>query len=208
MTSKDWYRQTSWSTEVATEFFSKLGRARSQRDQYLVIQALTLASTHPKASLDLIDQYFATKGSDFENLRATCARAEAYRAQGNLADALLSMKHALEIERARPSQKSGAFVEYPYLVATKGFREHYEAALSTLEERSKDLAFPVQRFMWHAAMSLIHAALEQKEMAQEHAGLALDAAQVKKSGFRFHQPLGLVGKEHEATVERLRTIYA
>ncbi|KZN48590.1 hypothetical protein N475_06060 [Pseudoalteromonas luteoviolacea DSM 6061] len=35
------------------------------------------------------------------------------------------------------------------------------------------------------------------------ANKALHAAKVKRSGFRFHQEIGLVGKEYEKTIKRL-----
>jgi hypothetical protein len=94
------------------------------------------------------------------------------------------------------------------LVATKRIESEYQSALSVLTERVGDLMFPLDVFKWHAAMSIIHAELNDTERSKKFAGLALDAAQVKKSGFRFHQSLGLVGNKYESIVGELRKIYA
>ena len=68
--------------------------------------------------------------------------------------------------------------------------------------------FPLDKFKWHAAKSLIHHSLREPADSRRHAALALEAAKVKMSGFRYHQDLGLVGEEHKDTVASLRKIYA
>ena len=203
----DWFRFRTWSPQIEEEFFRRLARSRSQRDQYLVIQALTIASTFPDVALKLIDQYFATKENDFEDVRALSARVHAYLAQDFLDKTVATMKEILEVERQRPSHRTNMYVEYPYLVATKKIESEYATALATLAERVGDLRFPLDIFKWHAAMSIIHAELKDVERSKRHAGEALDAAEIKKSGFRFHQNLGLVGAEYRATVAGLRKIY-
>ena len=55
MAATDWFRNTDWNAENEKAFFEKLARSRTQRDQYLVIQALTLSKSHPQAALQLID---------------------------------------------------------------------------------------------------------------------------------------------------------
>ena len=200
----EWFRCKTWSPQIEEEFFGRLARSRSQRDQYLVIQALTIASTFPDVALKLIDQYFATKENDFEDVRALSAT---YLAQDSLDKTVATMKEILEVERQRPSHRTSMYVQYPYLVATKKIESEYATALATLAERVGDLRFPLDIFKWHAAMSIIHAELEDVERSKRHAGEALDAAEIKKSGFRFHQNLGLVGAEYGSTVAGLRKIY-
>jgi hypothetical protein len=208
MAAADWFRNTDWNAEIEQHFLEKLARSRTQRDQYLVIQALTLSNSCPQAALQLVDLYFATKKGHFEDVRALSARAAAYKSMGNNALAVAAMKEVLAIERQRPKHKTTTYVEYPYLVASIGMTSEFSSALSVLEERAGDLMFPVDVFKWHSAYSIISHALQNSEAAKNHAGMALDAAQIKKSGFRFHQSLGLVGKEHQTTVAALRQIYA
>ena len=53
--------------------------------------------------------------------------------------------------------------------------------------------------MHHATIALI-----LNDM--NHAQFALDAAEIKKSGLKYHQSLGLVGKEHYSTIKHLRQL--
>lgn len=207
MAEQEWFRCENWNAKVEELFFSKLQRARTQRDQYLVIQALTLSRKHPEAALQLVEHYFATKKSDFEDLRALLAKAGALTSKDLIAEAVETFKAILSLEKERPSQKSRAFVDLPYLVASKQLVDEYPFALSILEERSKDVMFPADLFMWHASLSLIREASGDQEAAIVHAGKALDAAQVKKSGFQFHSKLGLVGEQYAHGVAAMRRIY-
>ena len=208
MAASDWFRNHNWNAEIEGQFFSKLARSRTQRDQYLVIQALTIAKSCPNVTLQLVEHYFATKKGNFEDIRALSARATAYITLGDLAHAVAAMKDVLAIERERPQHKTTMYVEYPYLVASNGLEPEYPSALATLKERVGDLMFPLDTFKWHASFSIISLALSDLAMAKKHAGLALDAAQIKKSGFRFHQSLGLVGNDHRSTISKLHSIYA
>lgn len=98
MGSGDWFRNGDWSPQIEADFQARLGRTHSQRDQYLVIQAITIESSHPKAALRLIEQYFATKTSDSHDVRALNARASAYIALGDDENAIRAMKQVLGIE--------------------------------------------------------------------------------------------------------------
>ena len=173
MAATDWFRNTDWNAENEKAFFEKLARSRTQRDQYLVIQALTLSKSHPQAALQLIDLYFSTQKGDFEDVRALSARAAAYQSMGNNSLVVDAMKEILEIERQRPQHKTTTYVEYPYLVASIGMSSEFDAAIFVLKERVRDLMFPVDIFKWHAAYSLISDARQNSEAAKHHAGKAL-----------------------------------
>ena len=207
MAEHDWFRCENWNANVEELFFSKLQRARTQRDQYLVIQALTISRKHPDVALRLVEHYFSTKKSDFEDLRALLAKADAFTAKDLIAEAIETYKAVLSLEKEKPNQRSRAFVDLPYLVASRQVVDEYSFALSVLKERSKDVVFPVDLFVWHASLSLILEATGEQQAAVTHAGKALDAAQVKKSGFRFHSKLGLVGAQYAQGVESMRRIY-
>ncbi len=200
----EWYRNSKWNSDIESNFFEKLTRARSQKEQYVVIQALEISDAYPDIALKLVDYFFSIKVRDSEVLRALLARSKAYLAKGLTDSAISTMKEMLEIERRKPSHKTNVFVDYPFLVAEQKISSEYESAIAVLVERAGDLVFPISHFKWHAAMSNIQAHLGNTQVARQHAELALEAAQIKKSGFRFHQDLGLVGKEYLETVRRLR----
>lgn len=55
MGSEDWYRNDEWNHEIEEIFFKKLGRSRSQKTQYLKIQAGYLVESHPDIVLRLAE---------------------------------------------------------------------------------------------------------------------------------------------------------
>jgi tetratricopeptide (TPR) repeat protein len=208
MANDDWYRNTEWNERISKAFFDRLARARSQRDQYLVIQALTLSSCFPKAAIELVDTYFETRKDDFDDVRALLAKAEAYRALGELPEAIQAYKDTMAREAEFPSHRTRTYLDLPYLIASEGIRGEYEFALKLLSKGLDDLAFPVDMFLWRAANALIADDLGQTDLAIDHAKRAIEIAEVKKSGFRYHQNVGLVGKEHEKVLKRLVALAA
>ncbi|WP_020412925.1 hypothetical protein [Microbulbifer variabilis] len=206
MSNEDWYRNEEWSEEIESMFFEKLKRAR-RKEQYLRIQACTIASTEPDVALSLLEQYFQLK-DDFDHARAYCDMATAYIAKGQIKNAISSYVKALERESVFPNLKTEAYILYPMLIVEYKLTDLYQSANEALDEHQERVMFPVDHFRWHAAKAIISADSGNNEQAVNHAGHALDAAQIKKSGFRFHQSLGLVGKEYKGVVNELRAIYA
>lgn len=204
----DFYRNESWNEEIEKYFFTKLARARTQRDQYLVIQALTLEKFDPHVAIRLINLYFETKKSSFEDLRALSVKADALISIGQIDSAIDTMKDILAIERIKPNQKTNMYVDYPFFIAIQGISSEFIDALAVLEERKNELVFPVSKFKWHAAKSLIYQTQKNAADAKQQATLALKAAQVKFSGFRYHEDLGIVGEKYKDTIAALREIHA
>ena len=196
MSSDDWYRNKDWNESIEEHFYSKLKRARTQRDQYLVIQALTLADKHPKVTLRLVDEYFESRKDQFDDVRALLDKANAYFALNNLETCIAAFKEVLGREREFPKHQTGVYLDYPYLVATQKIESEFSYALDVLNEHVDRLTFPLDYYKWHASKALIrNDGFEAKK--------ALDVAEVENSGFRFHQDVGLVGKEHQNTIKQL-----
>ena len=196
MSSDDWYRNEDWTKSIQEHFYSKLKRARAQRDQYLVIQALTLTDRHPDVSIRLVDEYFESRKDQFDDVRALLAKANAFLSLNDIERCITTYKEILQREIEFPNHQTGAYLDYPYLVATQKLESEYANALDVLDKNVDRLTFPLDYYKWHASRAIINNdALEAKK--------ALDAAKVKKSGFRFHQDVGLVGKEHEKTIKHL-----
>ena len=196
MSRDDWYRNEEWNEQIESAFFANLKRARSLRDQYIVVQALILTQRHPSVALRLIDHYFETRKESFHDTRALSAKAQALRKLGKVEQAIKTYHDLLTAELNCPNFQTNSYVEYPYFIATSEIKAEYKFALDVLARNYSQATFPLINFMWHAAKALI-------EKSAEHAEKALHFAQVKKSGFRFHQDLGLVGKEHKETIKKL-----
>lgn len=206
MSREDWYRKTEWNDRVEEEFFTKLSRARTQRDQYLAIQAGMIASHRPDVALRLVETYFATRKDDFDDVRALLARAEAYRHQGDFAKAVGAYKDVLDREAEFPKHRTRTYLDLPYLIACEELSAEYDYALSLLVEGLDDLTFPLDHFMWHASKALIVSARGKNAAARAEAEKALEAVQVKVSGFRYHKDVGLVGPVHAAAIAKLRRL--
>ena len=202
MSRDDWFRLTAWNDKIAAQFEAKLKRAR-RKDQYLRIQACTLARTHPEVALQLLKRYFA-EVDRFGDAQAHVDRATAFIALGRLEDAVGAYGDALRAEAKMPNVLTTAAFEFPYLVALNSLDQHYERALKTLKKSRHLIAFPLEAFQWNAANALIAGFQKRTAEARAFARQALDAAAKDSSGFRYHAKLGLVSKEHADALRKLR----
>jgi hypothetical protein len=205
----DWYRNTTWTPAIREAFFSRLARARGQRDQYLAIQAITLVDTSPGAALDLAGTYFETRSNGFDDARVLDGMARALLRLDDLPAALATYRRLLAHEAAHPNVQTGARFDLPYLVAVRGLAREYPLALEVIGSADAGAAiFQVHRFKLHAAQALIAAARGHRDEARRHAQAALDEASLDGAGLPRHPGLGRVGDEHAATLDRLRSLVA
>lgn len=206
MSREDWYRNEEWNSEVEAQFFDKLKRAR-RKEQYLRIQASIISRIRPDVALMLLDQYFSLE-EDFDHAQAYCDKASAFLAKGEVDKAIQSYGRALEREAEFPNLKTDAYILYPLTIVENKLSNLYRSANEILDAHQDRLVLPVDHFRWHAAKAIINADAGEQGIASSHAARAFEAAQIKKSGFRFHQKLGLVGKEYEGVVNELRAMHA
>ena len=204
MGREDWYRNTSWNSEIETAFAAKLRRAKD-KSQYLRIQACTLARRHPDVALRLIDEYFAL-GDHFDHAQAYLDQANAYLATGNVAAAITSFESALAREKAYPYLFTYAYLEFPCLIAIQCLADRYAQVLEVLDANESRLAFPRDRYLWSGSRALILHALGKVPEARTCAQAALAAASETQSGFRYHQQVGLVQTADDEFGDRLNAI--
>lgn len=190
MTGGDWFRNEDWNPQIEADFRERLGRAR-KKSQYLRIQALHLAGRHPAVALDLLDTYFSL-GEHFDAAMAHVQRARALIALDRGAEALASYEAAIAQERQRPSYRPLAGVEFATYVAEHRIERMYARALAVLDDERGPLAFPIVRYRAHGARALFLHHFGREAEARESAELALAAAAETRSGFSYHQDLGLV----------------
>jgi tetratricopeptide (TPR) repeat protein len=202
----DWFRNRDWNAAIARRFEEKLRRAR-RKEQYLRIQACTLASSHSTVALELLDRYFGMT-DDFDHAQAYVDRATALKALGRIEEAAQAYESAMEREAAFPNLKTQAFLELPILIAAKALQSRYDQALAVLEQHADRLMFPVDHFLWQVAYALILAAKGERARAATHARSALQAASRDNSGFRYHPTVGLVTDEHDGLLRELAALGA
>ena len=204
---QDWYRNTEWNDEIAAAFFAKLVRARSQKPQYLCIQAGSLAKRHPDAALGLIDQYLETDDT-FHLATARNVQGQAYLALDQLDPAINAFKQALIREEEFPNVTSNMRLDFPRLVALRRIREEYDYALDILNSRFKpqELAMPVNRYIDQGVRALIAHDLGDRDRARDFARAALDAASDRASVFAKHPGIGLVESTNTDFGRRIKRI--
>ena len=204
--STDWFRNTTWNGAIERAFDEKLRRAR-RKEQYLRVQACTLARSHPEVALKLLDRYFVLK-DDFDHAQAHVDRATALLALGRVDEALAAYETALAREAVFPNLQTQAHLDLPYIVATLGIRDKYRRARELLALHESRLMFPVDRFRWHAAQALIAAATGEAGSVRDHAERALEAASRDHSEFRYHPSVGLVPQPFEGVVKKMEALCA
>ncbi|MBK7898265.1 MAG: hypothetical protein IPJ99_02590 [Betaproteobacteria bacterium] len=204
--STDWFRNTTWNEDIERAFDHRLRRAR-RKEQYLRIQSCTLARSHPEAALKLLDRYFELQ-DDFDHAQAYVDRATAFLTLGRIEEAIAAYEESLARESVFPNLLTQAYIELPYLVATRCIREHYERAKELLDLHEPRLMFPVDHFRWHAAQALIAGAAGESETASSHAKSALGAASHEHSGFRYHPSIGLVTSQYDEIIKKLEALCA
>ena len=204
--STDWFRNTTWNGAIERAFDEKLRRAR-RKEQYLRVQACTLARSHPEVALKLLDRYFVLK-DDFDHAQAHVDRATALLALGRVDEALAAYETALAREAVFPNLQTQAHLDLPYIVATLGIRDQYRRARELLALHESRLMFPVDRFRWHAAQALIAAATGEAGSVRDHAERALEAASRDHSEFRYHPSVGLVPQPFEGVVKKMEALCA
>ena len=96
--------------------------------------------------------------------------------------------------------------EFPWFIASHRLSNFYEEALRVLDRA--DLAFPVQKFKAGAIRALIAEHHGDTAAAARYAAEAVEAANVRESGFAYHRDFGLVGQEHHAMLAHLRGLTA
>lgn len=200
----DWYQNATWNETIEQAFEKKLRRT-GNKGQYLRIQAATLAQSHPRIALKLLDRYFDLPVG-FDHAQALVDRATALLALGSTDEAIASYEAALAREAAFPNVQTHACFELPYLIATRRIRERYHQALRLLQTHEARPTMPVDHFRWHAARALIGAAMGEMAIATLSARKALEAARIEHSGFRHHPSKGLVTAQYANIITRLEAL--
>jgi hypothetical protein len=200
----DWFRNRGWNDEIARRFEEKLGRAR-RKAQYLRIQAYTLTATHPEVALQLLERYFELENPRHQ-AQGHSQRAAALKTLGRIEQAADAYEAALACEVEFPNLKTGAYVELPMLVATERLTSRFDRALAVLDQHKDRPMFPVEHFLWHAARALILSSTGDRAAATADARLALEAAKLDHSGFRYHPTVGLVTEKHRTLLNEIAAL--
>ncbi|WP_182913968.1 hypothetical protein [Sphingobium terrigena] len=207
MARTDWFRNTVWNADIEAAYREKLARSRSSRPQYLTIQAGYLTKKYPNVALSLIDEYFDTH-DDFHIASALCIRAVSYITLGQISEAVITYKQALDWELSHPGRTTTAGIDLAKLVVNQRLSNEYDYVLEILTTRFKpsDLQFPSLRYRWNGCNALIANDLGHTAEAIEFAERALQAAAQTESPYRYHRDVGVVRDASDEFARRLKRI--
>lgn len=196
----EWFRHSTWSDADRAEFEMRLARARaSSRAQYLRIQALHLAEAgDPElvgVALQLLDRLLRDYPDTLQLASAHEQRAECLARRGDVGGAVQAYRSALQAERDHRGLRTNAWLNFGWLVVRHQLAGLYAEVANVLDERISEpmaLAFPINKYKYHAVRALLAAYGGRQGEACEHARAALEAQKLEHSGFRYHPRLGLV----------------
>ena len=205
-----WFRRTTWTAKDQEEFFARLNRSRdSGKPQYLRIQALHLSNAGlSRESLELSDYLLSKFPTDAELAMVFLTRAESYEALGELDLAVESFRASLAAQRARPTMRTNAWLDFGRFVVSHRMKNLYPEVCSVLDEFSEPegLVFPAGRFIYLAVRAHMYENSDQMDEAISCAKGALEAAMATHSGFAFHAEVGLVRDPSQKLMQQLKRL--
>jgi tetratricopeptide (TPR) repeat protein len=197
--ANDWYTKTSWNDADQADFFAHLKRSRGagNKAEYLVRQADRLERVGSpellQAAIMLLDKMLAEFPEPFRLTEAYGQKASCLRKLGDLDQAIVNYRRALEAEQKFPNHRTQVLHEFGRLVVENKLTQLYDEALAVLDEMElPGRKFPSQIYKGYGIRALIAAHKGEIESAWKLAQVALDAAAKDHSGFRYHPNLGLV----------------
>ncbi len=214
MSRDDWFRRHTWTEADRSAFFTRLGRSRGafHKAQYARIQAYELhhggGRQYARAALELLDLILEHWKDDAQLASVHHQRAECLRDLGDDVGALAAYRETFAEQRRVPSYLTTAHLDFAWWVAVSKRHELFGEALGVLAEFSSGLAFPASIYLAEGARALIHDALGGRHQATSHARRALEAAEARHSGLRYHPTVGLASvrdRETHAILTRLAT---
>lgn len=208
----DWYRKKEWTPEASREFERQLSRSRSQKSEYLRIQALTLADSlneeSANSAIDLARRFLSLKESGVGVAQMHAAIAKAYSTLGNAPEAIKEYKEALKAELKWPNSRGYHYLDFAWFVVTHEHSSEYEEALLYINsnKQDQDLIFPENQYRYFGALALIAAAQGDMSRAQDMAKNSLSAKTKKRGPFEHLPFLGLVKSDKDKTHARLKDL--
>lgn len=208
---EDWYRRKTWTPKDSEAFFARLRRSRTafHKAQYTRIQAYTLLTNQTpdsyRAALELLEMVLREWLNDAQLASVYHHRAECFAGMGDLPRAVESYRQVFLTQPARKRELTMAHLDFGWLTITTPLPDLYDEAMSVLCEFHSDM-FPIDRYRASAIQALILDFKGKTEQARSHASIALEEAEAKHSGFRYHAMLGLVKSPDEKIHQKLQSL--
>jgi hypothetical protein len=207
-----WYRKTSWSPADATEFEQRLARSRTQRAQYLHIQAWHLAETgkarFAAPAIELANRCLREDLQGFFVVSTHLTIAEANSTLGRKDQALTAYRAAVSAEAKKRGMRCCAYLSYAWFVITHGMADEFGDVLKAMESMEDgDLILPIAQYKFFASLAIISHELGDIDNARRMARNALQA-ESSAAPFARHRDFGIVKNIDKSIQGRIRKLAA
>lgn len=211
MSKTEWFRRTTWSDADRDDFNACLNRSRGagNKAQYLRIQAGHLAEAGQHiGAIELLDRIFAEFPERVELAQSHAQKADSLAKLGQIEAAIQEYRAALQHERSFPNVRTQAWLDFGWLVVERQLTNFYEEVSLVLQEfrDERGLRFPATEYRYTTIQAILAEARGETDRAREYAKQALAEATKRRSGFRYHPTVGLVGSECNTFESRLRKL--
>lgn len=206
MKNTDWYNNRTWNTSIEKEFFDKLSRARSNKYQYLYIQAAKLADKYPSKSLALFEYYFDGRTDYYFDAAAFAYKAKAHISLNQVDKAIAAFEASLSSLATHGGIDPSADLHYPFFIASHELTQHYSRALEIVTNIKHEPLLLWAKFKYYAALAILsHESGALNMSTRQYIDNAIAAYEQQTSGLPYHQKVGVVlFGEYSKIIKRLR----
>ena len=121
---------------------------------------------------------------------------------------LVSTVQLLDAEKAYPNLRTPVWLDFPWLIVTRGMSDLYTEAHQFLDWRDPHSLFPIEEYRLATVLAFLADECGDSHSARNYASVALNAAAKEDSGLRYHAKLGLVAQQDAAIENRLKALAA
>jgi len=199
----DWYRNESWNSEIEEAFEAKLKRCRSQKSQYLLIQASYLLCSKDKttinAGLCMMERFFNEYPNEIsDRIRAWQFLGDYYMRSKDYSNAEIYFQKILDYCRTKKfysfDRQTELKIAEIILITdqTQRFDEAYMILQNFPSIGPERTFFNNQLFYYHDLAARLCFTMKKLSEAKQHALKAIELAQIKEPQLPRHPTVGLV----------------
>lgn len=208
MSAEDWYRNKSWNKDIEEAFFNKLSRSRSQKPQYLKVQASCLVDSHPEVVVKLSKFFRENCPDDFWEQELCLYESKALRNLEENDLAISKAKESLDWREKKPNIQTHIPYWFAELVLKLGASKEYKNSLAALENFHQESPFPLTQFHFFGYSAILLSRLGNTDSAKPLALEALSWAKKDKNMLQniCKQRFGLFKRESAWPLSEIKDI--